>query len=126
MARFLTSKDILTKNFKLSFRGFNTEEVDKFLDQIMLDYDDFQKEISFLKSENERLVAKVDELSKQVSMTKSMRQSPVSSTGVTNFDILKRLSNLEKHVFDSKLEDDSSPSKDDDFQQTRVIQSITD
>jgi len=61
------------------------------------------------------------------------RSSNVSSSGVTNFDILKRLSNLEKHVFDSKLEEDSysSPSQDvaeddDDFYKTRVITPVRD
>ena len=36
-------------------------------------------------------------------------------------DILKRLANLEKHVFDEKLEED-----DDDLDKTRVITPIKD
>ena len=55
MARHLSTKDILNKQFKRSFRGFDIEEVDAFLDQIIRDYDTFQKEISYLQSENERL-----------------------------------------------------------------------
>lgn len=129
MARIsLSTKDILQKQFKRSFRGFDIEEVDAFLDLIIRDYDTFQKEISFLQAENERLLTKVDELSRQATVSKTNRSSNVSSSGVTNFDILKRLSNLEKHVFDSKLEEDSysSPSQDvaeddDDFYKTRVI-----
>ena len=127
MARIsLSTKDILQKQFKRSFRGFDIEEVDAFLDLIIRDYDTFQKEISFLQAENERLLTKVDELSRQATVSKS-------SSGVTNFDILKRLSNLEKHVFDSKLEEDSysSPSQDvaeddDDFYKTRVITPVRD
>lgn len=108
MARIsLSTKDILQKQFKRSFRGFDIEEVDAFLDLIIRDYDTFQKEISFLQAENERLLTKVDELSRQATVSKANRSSNVSSSGVTNFDILKRLSNLEKHVFDSKLEEDS-------------------
>ena len=104
MARIsLSTKDILQKQFKRSFRGFDIEEVDAFLDLIIRDYDTFQKEISFLQAENERLLTKVDELSRQATVSKTNRSSNVSSSGVTNFDILKRLSNLEKHVFDSKL-----------------------
>ncbi len=129
MARIsLSTKDILQKQFKRSFRGFDIEEVDAFLDLIIRDYDTFQKEISFLQAENERLLTKVDELSRQATVSKANRSSNVSSSGVTNFDILKRLSNLEKHVFDSKLEEDNySPSSqdvaqdDDDFYKTRVI-----
>ena len=59
--------------------------------------------------------------------------SNVSSSGVTNFDILKRLSNLEKHVFDSKLEEGNgahssldSTEDDDDFYKTRVITPLRD
>ena len=62
MARIsLSTKDILQKQFKRSFRGFDIEEVDAFLDLIIRDYDTFQKEISFLQAENERLLTKVDE-----------------------------------------------------------------
>ena len=60
MARIsLSTKDILQKQFKRSFRGFDIEEVDAFLDLIIRDYDTFQKEISFLQAENERLLTKV-------------------------------------------------------------------
>ena len=129
MARIsLSTKDILQKQFKRSFRGFDIEEVDAFLDLIIRDYDTFQKEISFLQAENERLLTKVDELSRQATVSKTNRSSNVSSSGVTNFDILKRLSNLEKHVFDSKLEEGNYSTSsqdvaedDDDFYKTRVI-----
>ncbi|MBF1211606.1 MAG: cell division regulator GpsB [Granulicatella sp.] len=134
MARIsLSTKDILQKQFKRSFRGFDIEEVDAFLDLIIRDYDTFQKEISFLQAENERLLTKVDELSRQATVSKVNRSSNVSSSGVTNFDILKRLSNLEKHVFDSKLEEGNgahssldSTEDDDDFYKTRVITPLRD
>ena len=134
MARIsLSTKDILHKQFKRSFRGFDIEEVDAFLDLIIRDYDTFQKEISFLQAENERLLTKVDELSRQATVSKVNRTSNVSSSGVTNFDILKRLSNLEKHVFDSKLEEGNgahssldSTEDDDDFYKTRVITPLRD
>ena len=129
----LSTKDILQKQFKRSFRGFDIEEVDAFLDLIIRDYDTFQKEISFLQAENERLLTKVDELSRQATVSKVNRTSNVSSSGVTNFDILKRLSNLEKHVFDSKLEEGNSTHSsldstedDDDFYKTRVITPLRD
>ena len=72
MARIsLSTKDILQKQFKRSFRGFDIEEVDAFLDLIIRDYDTFQKEISFLQAENERLLTKVDELSRQATVSKA-------------------------------------------------------
>ena len=74
MARIsLSTKDILQKQFKRSFRGFDIEEVDAFLDLIIRDYDTFQKEISFLQAENERLLTKVDELSRQATVSKTNR-----------------------------------------------------
>ena len=81
MARIsLSTKDILQKQFKRSFRGFDIEEVDAFLDLIIRDYDTFQKEISFLQAENERLLTKVDELSRQATVSKTNRSSNVSSS----------------------------------------------
>lgn len=99
----LTAKDILQKEFTKSLRGYNSAEVDEYLDSIIRDYDSYQKDVTYLKNENERLISKVDELSKQLALAK--KNMPVSpGNGVTNFDILKRLSNIEKHVFGSKID----------------------
>lgn len=102
----LTTKDILQKEFKSAMRGYNVAEVDEYLDMIIRDYESYQKDLSYLQSENERLMSRVDELTKQAVLAKPSQSnaSPVGS-GVTNFDILKRLSNLEKHVFGSKLDE---------------------
>ncbi|MBG9980147.1 cell division regulator GpsB [Facklamia sp. DSM 111018] len=98
----LTAKDILQKEFSRSMRGYNAAEVDEYLDSIIRDYDSYQKDVVFLKNENERLISKVDELTKQLALAKKNVPSSPGS-GVTNFDILKRLSNLEKHVFGAKI-----------------------
>ena len=37
----LTLEDILNKDFKIDARGYRPQEVDKFLDQIMGDYNEF-------------------------------------------------------------------------------------
>lgn len=102
----LTTKDILQKEFKSAMRGYNVAEVDEYLDMVIRDYESYSKDLSYLQSENERLMSRVDELTKQAVLAKPT-QSNVSSvgSGVTNFDILKRLSNLEKHVFGSKLDE---------------------
>ncbi|WP_428908890.1 cell division regulator GpsB [Niallia sp. Krafla_26] len=90
----LTAKDILEKEFKSAMRGYKPEDVDKFLDYIIKDYETFHQEIEELQQENMRLRKQLEEASKR----------PATQTaGTTNFDILKRLSNLEKHVFGSKL-----------------------
>ncbi|WP_295655762.1 cell division regulator GpsB [Metasolibacillus sp.] len=92
----LNSKIILEKEFKKSMKGYSIEQVDQFLDQIMEDYDAFEKQLNELRAENERLKADLE--------NSTRRQATVQTpTPNTNFDILKRLSNLEKHVFGSKL-----------------------
>lgn len=89
----LTAKDILEKEFKVSMRGYNQDEVDQFLDMVIKDYEAFHQEIEELQQENMRLKHQIQELQK--------RQP--AAMGTTNFDILQRLSNLEKHVFGNKL-----------------------
>jgi DivIVA domain-containing protein len=91
----LTAKDILEKEFKISMRGYNQDEVDKFLDLIIKDYEAFHQEIEELQQENMRLKRQLEEV---------QRRQPAQA-GTTNFDILQRLSNLEKHVFGNKLYD---------------------
>lgn len=87
--------DILEKEFKTGLRGYNQEEVDIFLDDIIQDYEAFEKRIAQLELENKQLKDELAEAPKRA------QQAP--PTGATNFDILKRLSHLEKHVFGSKL-----------------------
>ena len=87
---------ILEKEFKKNFKGYNVEDVDSFLDEIIQDYETFEKVVAQLREENRQLKEEIESTPKR---------QPVASAaaGTTNFDILKRLSNLEKHVFGSKL-----------------------
>ncbi|WP_035053056.1 cell division regulator GpsB [Carnobacterium pleistocenium] len=102
--RSLTTKDILQKEFKQSMRGYSPTEVDEYLDEVIRDYESFNKELTQAKAENDRLLSKIDELTKQASISQPNYSSQPNSTA-TNFDILKRLSNLERHVFGSKLDE---------------------
>ena len=90
----LTIKDILHQEFKTTMRGYSQEEVDKFLDVIIKDYEVFQNLIVTLQQENAKYKKLLDDQKSNVNVT------PFTNT---NTDILKRLSNLEKHVFGSKL-----------------------
>ncbi|WP_102027237.1 cell division regulator GpsB [Salirhabdus sp. Marseille-P4669] len=100
----LTSKEILEKDFKTGIRGYNQEEVDQFLDVIIQDYEAMQKEIDRLKLENERLKKQGGTTGQPVQAR--MRQTQAAATaGNVNYDILKRLSNLEKAVFGKKYAD---------------------
>lgn len=107
-----TPQDILHKQFKERSigKGYDMADVDEFLDNVIKDYDTYNKEIDRLNDENERLKAKVDELNRQVEVgatmnTRSANQQPVSNA--TNMDILKRLSNLERRVFGSQPGDNN-------------------
>ncbi|MHA6251135.1 cell division regulator GpsB [Oceanobacillus sp. CAU 1775] len=91
----LTSKDIFDKDFKSTMRGYNPKEVDEFLDIIIQDYDAFNQEIIRLQQEN-------DKLRKNSSEQFTRSRAPQQNTQV-NYDVLKRLSNLEKAVFGKKL-----------------------
>lgn len=105
MANLIYSpKDILQQEFKNKMRGYDPIEVDEFLDNVIKDYEAYAKELLELQEENDRLHAKVAQLSKTqpVTATRVQAELPKSQT-VTNFDILKRLSNLEKEVFGKKL-----------------------
>ncbi|KRM72668.1 cell division regulator GpsB [Lacticaseibacillus brantae] len=107
-------KDILDKDFTKKVRGYDPDEVDQFLDGIIRDYESFVAEIDRLNEDNARLLSRVDELTKQLSVSKNVStgSTPNTNAAATNYDILKRLSNLERHVFGSKLadRDDDTPA----------------
>ncbi|KAF1301192.1 MULTISPECIES: cell division regulator GpsB [Enterococcus] len=108
MANLIYSpKDILQQEFKTKMRGYDPVEVDEFLDNIIKDYEGYNKEILALQEENDRLNAKVAQLSKSQAVTARVQTEAPKSQTVTNFDILKRLSNLEKEVFGKKLDQDA-------------------
>ncbi|WP_227936291.1 cell division regulator GpsB [Alkalihalobacillus deserti] len=93
-----TAKEILEKDFKTSMRGYNPDEVDKFLDAVIQDYELFQRKVELLEQENAALKREVKKVSER-----TQRQAPAQTVGSTNYDILQRLSNLEKKVFGNKL-----------------------
>ena len=71
----LTGKDILEKEFKIDTRGYRPQEVDKFLDVIIRDYEEFMVII------------------------KEVLREGTANGEVSNADLLRRLSNLEKIIY---------------------------
>jgi len=96
----LTVKEILEKEFKTSLKGYNQDEVDKFLDLVIQDYENFQMKIDQLTQEKQKLQREIKRLSDV-----SAKPASAQTLSNTNYDILQRLSNLEKKVFGSKLYD---------------------
>jgi len=88
----LSGKQILEKDFKTAMRGYNQEEVDEFLDKVIMDYNAFQEKIDTLQREIENLKENADRT--------KMRSN--NTNHQVNYDVLKRLSNLEKEVFGRK------------------------
>ena len=76
----LTSKDIYEKDFKIDARGYCLQEVDKYLDIIIGDYNEFNNIISILEKEIKRLTGENSEKE------------------VTNVDLIRRVSQLEKII----------------------------
>ncbi|MDD4600256.1 Septum site-determining protein DivIVA [bioreactor metagenome] len=56
----LTPLDIHNKEFKKSFRGYNEEEVDEFLDRVIKDYEQLYRENIDLKETIDRLNSKLE------------------------------------------------------------------
>ena len=51
----LTSRDILEKEFKIDTRGYRPQEVDRFLDMIIKDYEEMNSIIKDLEREKKQL-----------------------------------------------------------------------
>ena len=99
----LTTKDILEKDFKIDTRGYRPQEVDKFLDIIIHDYEEYEAVISDMKKTQKEIMEENARL-KQENRSLHTKLDVLSETGgesanVSNADVLRRLSNLEKIIY---------------------------
>lgn len=100
MSRKYNAEAILDKQFKIDFNGYNAQEVDMFLDEVIKDYQAFEKELIELKdllnkyedtlSQQKRLI---QELQSTNRVEKELKPQP------TYLDLVKRISRLEEEVF---------------------------
>lgn len=97
----LTSQDILDKEFKIDTRGYRPQEVDKFLDIVIRDYDEFNSCLKDLEENNKTLMEENLRLKQQVrNLTMKLETIENNSNNGTNTaDVLRRLSNLEKIIY---------------------------
>jgi len=98
----LTAKDILEKEFKIDTRGYRPQEVDKFLDAIIRDYEEFLTIIKEIESDKKELIEDNIRLKQEIRnlRTKIEVLKESSSEGdVSSADVLRRLSNLEKLIY---------------------------
>ncbi len=99
----LTPEEIVNKEFRIDTRGYRLKEVDQFLDEIIVDYQTFNKIILDLQKEKDEqteiilnLKQEIRDLKTTVEITKASNKDDISGS---NLDILKRLSALEKAVY---------------------------
>ena len=100
----LTPKDILEKEFKIDTRGYRPQEVDKFLDTIINDYEEMfsllrtnEREKKDLIDENMRLKQEIRSLRTKLEVVRDSGPNEIN-----NADLLRRLSNLEKIIYGEK------------------------
>ena len=97
----LTSRDILEKEFKIDTRGYRPQEVDRFLDTIIKDYEEMNAIIRELDKEKKQLIEDNISLKQDVRNLKTKLEvlSDTDSGSVTNADMLRRISKLEKIIY---------------------------
>ena len=106
----LMPQDILEKNFKIDTRGYRLKEVDQFLDDIISDYESFFEIINNLEKEKADLLGEIMNLKQELRNSKlnmEVASSNKAGSEVTNVDIIRRLSQLEKMVYDLKEKDNN-------------------
>lgn len=111
----LTPQDILEKEFKIDTRGYRLKEVDQFLDIIIGDYEKFLEIINGLEKEKADLLAEIMSLKQELRNSKLSVEvaSNTNSRGeVTNVDVMRRLSKLEKMVYGAKNDSNSNDNEE--------------
>ena len=101
----LTPQDILEKNFKIDTRGYRLKEVDQFLDDIISDYEQFLEIINNLEKEKADLLGEIMKLKQDLrnsQLSVEVASNNRNNSDITNVDIMRRLSQLEKMVYGNK------------------------
>ncbi len=98
----LTSKDILSKEFKIDTRGYRPQEVDHFLDIIIKDYEAFNRLLKEAANEKQELIDENISLKQDLRNMKAKLEllANTKEDNSSTADVLRRLSNLEKIVYD--------------------------
>lgn len=95
----LTSQEILEKDFKIDARGYRMQEVDKYLDIVIKDYQEYNNIVRELAIQNNKLIEENDKLKQEVRNLKSNLEAlKYGEKEVTNVDLIRRVSQLEKII----------------------------
>ena len=95
----LSSAEILEKEFKIDARGYRLQEVDKFLDIIIKDYNEYNNIIRILEKDKKVLLEENQALRNEVrNLKSSIDAAKIGEKEITNVDLLRRVSQLEKII----------------------------
>ena len=95
----LTMQDILEKEFKIDARGDRLQEVDKFLDIIIKDYNEYNNIIRAIDKDRKTLIEENQALKNEVrNLKSSIEAAKIGDKEITNVDLLRRVSQLEKII----------------------------
>ena len=95
----LSSREILEKEFKIDARGYRLQEVDKFLDIVIHDYNEYNSIIKELAIKNNQLHEENENLKNEVRNLRSdLEALKHTEKEVTNVDLIRRVSQLEKII----------------------------
>ena len=95
----LTMQEILEHEFKVDARGYRMQEVDQFLDIIIRDYNEYNNIIKALKKQKEVLEEENTSLKQELrNLKSSIETAKVKEKEITNVDLLRRISHLEKII----------------------------
>ena len=99
----LNPEMIYSWEFKIDARGYRPQEVDKVLDMCSSDYRTFESIIKEQKAQIDSLNNEILELKQKLRNAKAnMEIVKNSSREVTNVDLLRRISELEKIVYNDR------------------------
>ena len=95
----LSPKKILNKQFEITFKGYSADEVDHFLDVVAAMLNESYEEIESLQTQ----LSKMKEQMETVSKAEQEEKTRVTEANLnSNIDLLRRLSQLEKEVYNKK------------------------
>lgn len=100
----ICKNDIIDKEFTVDYKGYDSKEVDLFLDLVATNYEileefvnKLKKQNAILENNNYKLLKEIDVLKTQILVLKQEKQK-LEEKGVENVDIITRLSKLESIV----------------------------
>ena len=101
----LNPETLYNWDFKVDARGYRPQEVDKALDIVISDYKAYDRKVKALEDRIALLNEEILDLKHKL-RTANEREEILKSSDkeITNVDLLKRISNLEKIIYGKKDE----------------------